>query len=81
MSTDKKKKKLPTAKQYREAAKRLHHEDGECEVDDNARVSRSSMDDEEGAYVQAWVWVPRQAVDKDYDPFAEPDPAPAAKAE
>jgi hypothetical protein len=68
MSTDKNRKKLPTAKQYREAAKRLHQEDGECEVGGNARVSRDHGPGEEGAYVQAWVWVPRQAVDRDHDP-------------
>jgi hypothetical protein len=39
---------------YREAAHRLHHEDGSCEVDDNAKISRG---DDPGAYVQAWVWV------------------------
>ena len=27
---------------------------GECEVDENAKISRG---DEAGAYVQAWVWV------------------------
>lgn len=46
------------AKHYREAAKRLHHRDGELEIDDNARVSHGADD---GAYVQAWVWVPRAA--------------------
>jgi hypothetical protein len=77
MSTDKKSKKLPTAKEYRDAGKRLYHVDGATEIDDKARVSRESTEREEGAYVQAWVWVPRQAVDKGYDP----DPAPTAKAE
>src|SRR5260370_23329918 len=71
MSTDKKSKKLPTARAYREAAKRLHHVEGECEIDDNAKqakVSRTRKQDEEGAYVQAWVWVPREEVDDSYDP-------------
>src|SRR5712691_6732601 len=72
MSTDKKRKSPATAKQYREAAKRLHQEDGECEIDANAKISRASTEDEEGAYVQAWVWVPRQAVDKEYDPDGTP---------
>ena len=42
------------------AAKRLHHSDGEVEIDDHntplpaARVSRGS---DPGAYVLAWVWV------------------------
>ena len=39
---------------YREAAHRLHTEEGVCEVDDNAKISRG---DDPGAYVQAWVWV------------------------
>jgi len=77
MSADKKSKKLPTAEEYRDAAKRLYHVDGATEIDDKARVSRESTAREEGAYVQAWVWVPRQAVDKEYDPAA----TPAAKAE
>lgn len=40
--------------QYREAAKNLYHNDGECEIDDTAVVSVS---EDGGAYVQAWVWV------------------------
>jgi hypothetical protein len=39
---------------YREAAHRLHHDEGSCEVDENAKISRG---DDPGAYVQAWVWV------------------------
>lgn len=46
---------------FRDAARRLHHRDGECEIDDMpdqpAPVSRHN--DGDGAYVQAWVWVPR----------------------
>lgn len=38
---------------YRAAAKSTYHRQGEIEIDDNAIVSHS----EEGAYVQAWVWV------------------------
>jgi hypothetical protein len=34
-------------------AKAEYSEDGRIEIDDNAILSRS----EEGAYVQAWVWV------------------------
>lgn len=70
MSTRKKSKNLPTAKEYRDAAKRPYHVDGATEIDDKARVSRESIAREEGAYVQAWVWVPRQAIDKDYNPDA-----------
>jgi len=48
------------------AAKRLHEEEGELEIDPasdplpTARVSRSA----EGAYVLAWVWVPYDSVAK-----------------
>lgn len=40
---------------YRTRAKELYHQDGEIEVDPDARVSFGS---DSGAYVQAWVWVP-----------------------
>jgi len=40
---------------YRAAASRIHAEEGTLEIDEGARVSRSP--DDEGAYVQAWVWV------------------------
>lgn len=39
---------------YVAAAAEIHSRDGECEVDDNAKVSGG---DDPGAYVQAWVWV------------------------
>lgn len=42
---------------YRTAAKRLHHRDGEIEIDEEAEVS---LGDDPGAYVQAWVWVSRE---------------------
>lgn len=45
----------PTDKQYVNAAQRLHHDEGTLEVDDAATVSHGA---EDGAYVQAWVWVP-----------------------
>ncbi len=70
MSADKERKNPATAKQYREAARRLHHVDGECEVDDMAKVSRVYGPKEGGAYVQAWVWVDREEVDPRYDPCA-----------
>ena len=44
-----------TDKAFRVAAKRLVHREGTVEVDDDAVVSRG--DDEEGAYVEAWIWV------------------------
>jgi hypothetical protein len=40
---------------FRFRAKELYQEEGEIEIDDNARVSAGSK---EGSYVQAWVWVP-----------------------
>jgi hypothetical protein len=40
---------------FRSRARELYHEDGEIEVDSNALVSAG---DDDGAYVQAWVWVP-----------------------
>jgi hypothetical protein len=46
---------MKSNKWYRTRAKELYHEDGQIEVDDNAPISRG---DDEGAYVQAWVWVP-----------------------
>lgn len=51
--------KRPTVEQYRNAAKRLHHVEGETEIDEDARISRPAADEpEDRAYVQAWVWVP-----------------------
>lgn len=44
----------PEAQKYREAAKRFKHRQGELEIDDFAAVSLGADD---GAYVQAWVWV------------------------
>lgn len=35
-------------------ARRIHQDDGELEIDDNAKVS---MSPDGGAYVEAWVWV------------------------
>ena len=42
---------------FRIRAKELYHDEGEIEVDDNALVSAGDGD---GAYVQAWVWVPSE---------------------
>lgn len=39
---------------YIEAAKAEYEREGEIEFDDDATVSRSA---DNGAYVQAWVWV------------------------
>lgn len=39
---------------FRNRAKELYYDEGQLEVDDNAPVS---IGDDDGAYVQAWVWV------------------------
>jgi hypothetical protein len=46
----------PTEDQFRNAAQRLHHDEGTLEIDDTAPVS-SSEHDQSGAYVQAWIWI------------------------
>lgn len=46
---------MPNIKWFRARARELYHIDGEIEVEENARVSLGGT---EGAYVQAWVWVP-----------------------
>jgi hypothetical protein len=43
---------------WEEAARRMYNKDGEIEIGYGAKVSMS----EEGAYVQAWVWVPLEEV-------------------
>ena len=43
-----------TKHDYRNAAHDLKSREGELEIDDTAPVS---MGDDDGAYVQAWVWV------------------------
>jgi len=43
-----------SADDYRDAASSLRGYEGETEIDGNATVS---MGDDDGAYVQAWVWV------------------------
>ena len=67
-------KRVPTAKEYIEAARRLHQQDGEVEIDNldeteaqaETRVSRSEDGAGEcGAYVKAWVWVNREELDGD----------------
>lgn len=41
-------------KSYREKAKQLYEHEGDIEIDSDAKVSRGT---DNGAYVQAWVWV------------------------
>ena len=45
---------------FRLRAKELYHEEGEIEIDEKARVSVS----DEGAYVEAWVWVRTSNVER-----------------
>ena len=42
---------------YRNAAKAAYFEEGRCEIDDGA-IDQGDA----GAYVQAWVWVPREDI-------------------
>jgi hypothetical protein len=43
----------PSENRYIKAARRMWHREGEIEIDDWPLISPS----EDGAYVQAWVWV------------------------
>jgi len=45
---------MMTDEGFRSRARELYCEEGEIEVDARARVSASK----DGAYVEAWVWVP-----------------------
>lgn len=47
--------KRPTGRKLIEAARAIFEREGEIEIDDNAKISRARG--ENGAYVQAWVWV------------------------
>ena len=58
--------------QIRELARKLHEEDGAVEIDDDAKISEIvegeeceivGPDPDNGAYVQAWVWVPFAGVE------------------
>ena len=66
----------PTAKDYIAMARELHTKEGEIEIDmldetdamAETRVSRSEDSSGEiGAYVKAWVWVPRESLQPDYE--------------
>ena len=51
-----------TDEEYRQKARAQYGKDGEIEIDDDADISRDSRPEtpvhlEDGAYVQAWVWV------------------------
>lgn len=45
---------MATNKEYIKTAKEKYHSEGSIEIDSGATVSRG---DDNGAYVQAWVWV------------------------
>ena len=51
---------VPTDAQYIKAAQSLSEDGTLFEVDEDADVSHS--EEENGAYVQAWVWVPEEWV-------------------
>jgi len=53
---------MKTDEWFRKQAKSTYHEEGQIEIDSNARVSRGS---DEGAYVEAWVWVPLSTEKRD----------------
>ncbi len=48
--------KLPTRKQMIAAARGLYQSD-DIEIDDNAKLSRAEGNPDDGAFLQAWVWV------------------------
>lgn len=53
----------PEERDYIERAKLAFNVEGELEIDDNAVVSKG---DDDGAYVEAWAWVPDDEGDQ-YD--------------
>lgn len=55
-------RKGPTESDYREAAIDVHYDEGTLEVDDNAPISQAEGNPDEGAYVQAWIWVTDEEV-------------------
>jgi hypothetical protein len=46
---------------YRYAALE-HHRSGELEIDDDAEVSLGA--DGQGAFVQAWLWIPKSEIEQ-----------------
>ena len=48
---------MPNKQQMIAAAKKQYHKEGEIEIDAKAKVSRAPGNSDNGAYVQAWVWV------------------------
>jgi hypothetical protein len=54
MTTAKPASQPPFEQAIRNQARRIYHEEGTLEIDDDAIVSQS----EGGCFVAAWVWVP-----------------------
>ena len=54
MTTAKPVSQPPFEQAIRNQARRIYHEEGTLEIDDDAIVSQS----EGGCFVAAWVWVP-----------------------
>jgi hypothetical protein len=61
---------LIRADRIRELAVEEYHDDGTIEIDPNAKVSEGN---ENGAYVQAWVWVDFAGTDLDREKPAAGD--------
>jgi hypothetical protein len=53
---------MKSDKWFRDRAAELYNKDGQIEVDGNARISYG---DDDGAYVEAWVWVPLKEEESD----------------
>jgi len=47
------------------AARSLYESEGEIEIDDNAKLSRADGNPDDGAFVQAWVWVSDEEADQE----------------
>lgn len=64
--------RVPTDDETRRRAIVQYQDEGTLEIDHNASVSRALSND--GAYVQAWVWVadPEPTAEATAEPTAEP---------
>lgn len=56
----------------KQLAREQHQSDGECEIDDNALISEG---DDNGTYVQAWVWVDFSGTDLDKEKDSAEEPS------
>ena len=63
--------KHPTDEQVVEYARRALAKEGEIEIDDDAKVSRNAVNEDHGAYVAAWLWVPDENCRAFFDKAAE----------